>query len=156
MKEEVDSLKEEDQHLSDAVFQHQRFLESLDAEKRNKNLIVLEVAEDTNLTVPGTGGAPAVVADQDQTKVSLLLRKICHKEDINIVEITHLGKKSSRPNARPRPIKVVTSTPQERKAIIADAKKLKDAGAIFNKIYINKDIHPLVRKELNRIRKTKS
>ena len=153
LKKEVDSLKEENQQLSNSVFQHQRFLESLDAEKRNKNLIVLGVAEDTNLTVLGTGGAPVVVADQDQTKVSLLLQKIGHKEDIDIVEITRLGKKSSRPNARPRPIKVVTSTPQERKAIIADAKKLKDAGAIFNKIYINKDIHPLVRKELNRIRK---
>ena len=100
--------------------------------------------------VPGTGGAPAVVADQDQTKVSILLQKIGHKEDINVVEITRLGKKINRPNARP------TCRIIERKAIIADARKLKDAGAIFNKIYINKDIHALVRKELNRIRKVET
>ena len=53
---------------------------------------------------------------------------------------------------RPRPIKIVTSTPQERKKILEASKKLKNEDGIFKKIYLNKDIHPLIRKELNRIR----
>ena len=152
LKQQIVEIRQENKALTDAVWQHQRFLESLDAEKRNTNLIVTGVPEDTNITTPGTSGAPAIVADQDDTKVSLILQKIGQKDAVNIVKVVRLGNKTNRVGTRPRPIKIVTSTPQERKKILEASKKLKNEDGIFKKIYLNKDIHPLIRKELNRIR----
>ena len=44
-------------------------------------------------------------------------------------------------------------TQQQRDAIIATAKELKNAGEKFKSIYIKKDVHPAVRKEIGRLRK---
>ena len=151
---EVQKLKQENLDLTQAVFQHQRFLESIDAEKRSNNLIITGIPEDANITLPGSGaGAPAIVANQDDTKVSLVLQQIGNKDDVSVLKVTRLGKKPFGPDAPPRPLKVVTATPGERKAVLDNAKKLKSAGPEFKRIYVNKDIHPMVRKELNRIRK---
>ena len=45
------------------------------------------------------------------------------------------------------------STQKQRDAIVATAKELNNAGETYSRIYIKKDIHPAVRKELGRLRK---
>ena len=52
-----------------------------------------------------------------------------------------------------RPLHVTLNTPQQRDTIIATSKELKDAGAAYSRVFINKDIHPVVRKEIGRLRK---
>lgn len=157
LKAEIDALKQENSFLSSAINQHQRFLESIDAAKRSCNLIITGVPEDINITVPGSGSAPAVTADKDETKVSLILKQAIPNNDVTLVEVARLGKKrpaggpGHRP-PRPRPLKVVTSSAAERKLVLENSRNLKNAGQQFSRIYVNKDIHPLVRKELNRVR----
>ena len=43
--------------------------------------------------------------------------------------------------------------PQQRDTIIATSKELKDAGPAYSRVYINKDIHPVVRREIGRLKK---
>ena len=45
------------------------------------------------------------------------------------------------------------TTPQIRNTIVAASKQLKEAGELYTKIYINKDIHPVVRREIGRLKK---
>ena len=45
------------------------------------------------------------------------------------------------------------TTQKQRDAIVAVAKELNKAGERYSRIYIKKDIHPAVRKELGRLRK---
>ena len=54
---------------------------------------------------------------------------------------------------RGRFLHVTVTTAQQRDTIIATAKELKNAGPAFSSVYINKDTHPVVRKELGRLKK---
>ena len=146
---ELQKLKEENSFLIETVGQHQRFLEALDGEKRSQNLIITGVREDIPLV---ESNEPEQSATTDTEKVSLVLKQIGHKDDVTIKEVFRLGKKKNGTGTRPRPLKIITNHPQERKRVIDDARKLKEAGENFKKIYIKKDTHPVVRKELNRIR----
>ena len=152
LKKRVESLEEQSKTLADAAFQHQRFLETIDAAKRACNLIITGVPEEGVLTAPATGDKPAITATTDDEKVSLVLKKIKQDTKETVVEAKRLGKKHTGENSRPRPIKVITSTPQERNGVLNHAKDLKNAGNGFAKIFIKKDIHPIVRKELNRMK----
>ena len=159
LKKEVEGLKKQNQSLLDATFQHQRFLEAVDAEKRNHNLIVTGVPEGDFILPAVTEGpdqTPEVTAKTDQEKISLILDKTGQTENVTVVEVKRLGKKREGRNPRPRAIKVVTTTPEERKLVLENSKELKQAGNEFSKIYIKKDIHPAVRKELNRLRSVQS
>ena len=138
LKKEIDQLKSDNVSLIEAVNQHQRFLESNDSEKRACNLIITGVPE-TPFTDPDSPADSPVPVNTDSEKVDIILRKIGHKADVKVKDVVRLGKQ--RKNGK------------QRKSALDDTKKLKDAGKIFKKIYVNKDIHPVVRKELNRIRK---
>lgn len=48
---------------------------------------------------------------------------------------------------------VKVNTPEQRNIIIENSKKLKHPGDAYKKVYIKKDIHPVVRKEIGRLRK---
>ena len=83
--------------------------------------------------------------------MALVIKKTGIEDNVNILKVSRLGKKPSGANSRPRAIKVVVSNTTERKRILEHTRNLKRAGDTFSKIYVKKDIHPLVRKELNRI-----
>lgn len=54
---------------------------------------------------------------------------------------------------RTRPILLVVESQERRNAILDKARNLKNEGPVFSRIYIKKDTHPAVRKELGRLRK---
>ena len=54
---------------------------------------------------------------------------------------------------RPRPVHITVELPQQRDIVIEKAKNLKNAGESYSRIYIKKDIHPTVRKEIGRLKK---
>jgi len=48
---------------------------------------------------------------------------------------------------------VTVEDPQQRDTILQQAKNLKNADGPMSKVYMKKDLHPAVRKEMNRLRK---
>ena len=48
---------------------------------------------------------------------------------------------------------VTVPTPQIRDSIIAASKELRNADEPYTRVYINKDTHPVVRKEIGRLKK---
>ena len=151
-KKRIEYLENQTKTLSEAVFQHQRFLEANDSAKRSCNLIITGVPEDDDHVAEAVDENPAERAVSEKDKVSLILKKVEQKESVNIVEVTRLGKKQGGNNSRPRPLKVVTNNPQERKLVLDSTIKLKHAGQSFSKIFVKKDLHPIVCRELNRLR----
>ena len=66
----ISDLQEKNDYLSAAVMQHQRFLESIDAQQRHGNLILTGLSEYSPLK--GNG----ISADDDNAKMDLILEKI--------------------------------------------------------------------------------
>ena len=146
---DVKSLKCDKKFITESVHQHQRFLEAIDGEKRAQNLIITGIPEETPLSDGREEGGEATT---DDDKVAMVMKQIGHEVDIKVIEVSRLGKRRPGPGSHPRPLKIVTENPAQRKQAISDAKKLKSAAESFKSIYIKKDTHPLVCKELNRIR----
>ena len=143
--DEIKTLRECNDTLTNTVYQQQRFLESLDADKRALNLILTGVPEDSDLLTGGEGEDPA---STDEAKVALILKKIGHA-DIRIKSVERLGQAVT---GKIRAIKVILENANDRRHILKDTSKLKASGQSFARIYVRKDIHPSIRKELNRIR----
>ncbi len=76
------------------------------------------------------------------------MRKIGHDHVVPL-HITRLGVPA--PDKTRRPIKVIVASTQTRKNILNDTCKLKQAGDAISKIYVKKDTHPAIRKEMGRI-----
>ena len=91
---EIKLLKECNAVLTNTVIQQQRFLESLDAEKRIRNLILTGIPEDTPLP---TGDEETPEATTDEEKVTLILTKMNHG-DVPVAAIHRLGKKEPTKN----------------------------------------------------------
>ena len=80
----ITDLESENQLLNNALLQQQRFLESLDAEKRRNTIIITGLPEDTPLlSDPDPNGRTSqIVSDED--KVQHVFRKIGHG-DKNVI-----------------------------------------------------------------------
>lgn len=137
INEEIKSLKKTNETLCETLAQQQRYLESVDAERRACNLIITGVDEGSDL------------GHTDEEKVNLILRTVGH-ENVTTTYIGRLG--AAAANRTRRPIKVVVGSARERNGILKDASKLKNAGDTFSRIYIKKDLHPGVRREIIRIK----
>ena len=140
-------MKQNNSTLTEVVSQQQRFLESLDAEKRACNLIITGLKEDGPLSVEEDS------AHTDEEKIVLVLKKI-GQENIAPVSVTRLGERRPGLHTRNRPVKVVLHSPGIRKGILSAAARLKQSGPDFARVYIKKDTHPALRKEYDRMRRS--
>ena len=88
----------------------------------------------------------------DQSKVEQILQEAGYDEDVDLTnwEVKRLGQENDR---RKRPILVVVDNQRQRNNILDKAKNLKEKREPFSSIYVKKDVHPAVRKELGRLRK---
>ena len=129
-----------------AVAEHQKYLESLEAQKRASNLIVTGIPE-TDMVVDG------VSLSSDFERCAAVLRVV--GEDRSIIKtVSRLGKApTSSGEGRPRIIKVQLESSECRTRVLGNSKSLKDAGAPFSRVYIKKDTHPLVNREFQRLKK---
>jgi len=136
-------------YLYESVQQHQLFLETLDYDKRKCNVILTGVPENQNLKEGED------IAATDHEKVSLILKSIGQAE--NLVEsLSRLGKAPSGPEnrTRDRPIKVTLLRATDRYEILSASKNLKnfkESNISLSKIYIKKDTHPGIRREIKRL-----
>ena len=148
LREEIKDLRKEKEKISEALAHHQKMLEMLEADKRASNLIITGVPEEH-----------MGEADSDTKKVKLILSTI-GQPAVQVKSVERLGsqQQAQRPSTgagdrpRRRPLKVVLKDAGDRKEVLDSAHKLKNSGDRFKAIYVKKDVHPLVRKELNRLR----
>lgn len=145
--EQIAQKNEQIAHLTNTVINMQKELNSIDSEKRSNNLIIAGLSED-NLTVEDT------IADNDKDKIHLILSAIDLDNDINSLNddsyMTRIGNPTN--DGKPRMLKVVCQDNETRERIIKSAPKLKQKGEVFSKIYLNRDTHPVYRKESARMR----
>ena len=140
-RKDIEHLKEENGQISDILMQHQRYLESLEAEKRAENLIITGIPE-SDLRFNNE------LYTTDVDKCKLIFSKI-GKADTQFTSAERLGRQDASKN---RFVKLKLASPAERKNILENAKKLKECGETFKRIFIKKDTHPLIRKEFQRIK----
>lgn len=147
LKKKIVHLEKENENLKKSLINHQKFLETLDNQQRSRFIIITGVPELAPLDYNDD------TAISDHEKVEMILEKI-HEQDITIEELQRLGQRY--PN-RNRPIKVTVKDVETRNKMLEGAKHLKDHNtpdSKFNKIFLKKDQHPLVRQEWSRLYET--
>lgn len=143
-RQRMSKLEERVEILEKVCKQQQLFLEQVDAKERERNVIMLGIPEDDQ---------------SDEKKVEKILSSIGTPEDKKDMFVKRLGSISANMprgaagNRRHRPVHVQLSTREKRDNVLRNAKKLKEGTEDERKIYIKKDLHPGVRKELDRLRR---
>ena len=117
--------------LEQTIQNHQRYLDQVDAKKRETNVIITGVSE-----TPG--------CDDNRTVKSVLQAAGC--ETVRPVKISRIGKKNDDIE-RKRPILVVTESNEERTKILKSKNTLKDGNTEFKSVYIKADEPLCVQKE---------
>ena len=130
--------------LKSIVVKQQQALSRIDAGERDCNIIISGLSE-TDIVIENNSFST------DAEKVTALLGEI-ETELPNRSEIQRLGKES--PNYC-RAIKVNVLNKTYRDNISQKAKHLKDAAEPWSRVYLKKDLHPVVVQENSRLRKKK-
>ena len=122
------------------IAEHQRFMEDLDSQKREKHLIVLSLTEKND--------------EDDEEKFLAILDVIGVKRvDVAIESVERLGQINEEEVNRNRPLKITLGKRSMRDNILKNSKILKDQpeGSEFKKVFLKRDQHPEVRKEEKRL-----
>ena len=133
-------------HLTNTVINMQRSLNSIDSEKRSRNLIISGLTE-------GQLTAENVTVESDLDKVNLILSAVgLPQKQLDCDEgLSRIGKAND--NGRPRLLQVVCGSNEIREDVMKASPKLKEKGDVLSKIFINRDAHPVYQKENGRLRK---
>jgi hypothetical protein len=139
LETKVEQLQEDNRLCYGIITQQQMFLESLDARDRGKNIVITGIEE----TVNDLGG-------NDSEKVHSVLQEIGEQVDRDSFTTKRLGRNNDRNR---RPLLVTLPSKNMRQNILEKAKLLKEKQDPYKKVYIKKDVHPAMRRELDRLRK---
>lgn len=140
MKKEIESLSTRLDEAYKIIHQQNRFLESLDAKERVRNVVITGVSEGED-----------DLGSTDGEKIKTVLEAAGYAGPIRTeVWVTkRLGQPDER---RKRPIHVTLESQDQRSGILRVAKNLKGNGGEFARIYVKKDVHPAARREMARLR----
>ena len=127
--EQIKSLKDTIDKQSEIIPQHQLFLEHLDRQKRENNLVVFGIPEEREALDGAT---------TDADKLRKVWSEIQVESDVEIKSYKRLG--NTVHDNRPRPILLRVDSKEVRDKVLEKAKKLKDATDRFKKIYVKKKI----------------
>ena len=143
LESEMMSMKKENEKLHAMIMNQQNFLESIDARDRQRNAVFLGVPEQAD-----------ELGESDVDKIGFVIETIGSSSNIAETEMKRLGKPGM---GNKRPILVVFPSKIARNEVLDKANQLKSNNGehadILKKIYIKKDVHPVVRKERDRLRK---
>lgn len=133
------SEKMRDKHLDDKIDKkvQESIKEELDKERRKMNLIVQGIEESQSEIA-------ALRKKHDEDKLAEIMKAIKLEEQPTPTNITRLG---SKRDDKPRPMRVTVSTFTEKRAILGNAKLLRESTD-FSKAYISPDLTPKER-EIN-------
>ena len=151
----VGHVESEVGHMHNSLLQHQRFLESIDAEKRRKTVIITGLSEDEPLDGDQDENGVVIKISSDRDKVQQIFTKI-GQGSTGVSNVEKLGQKQTARDGRIpiRAVKVHLEEAGSQKLLVTNSKKLKDYSEPYNKIFVRKDMHPGVRREFNRLRQS--
>ena len=139
--------------LKHTVTNMQKALNSLDQVKREVNAMINGLPEgemesdDDNHTI----------ISNDPEKVNWILKIMdCNHFNLDKLQklnISRLGKSREGYN---RVMRITFESRDDRNIFVANKNKLKSASSVWEKVYVNKDQHPVIRGESNRIRKKRN
>lgn len=132
-------LQEKIDKQAEIIANQQRFLEMLDRKERETNVVVLGLPDE---------GEALDGARTDAEK----LERVWNKMDVAGVECQHRRLGAEADGRRKRPLLLTIRDKDTRSRILANAKKLKEAGENYTRIFVKKDVHPGVRREWKRLR----
>ena len=91
------------------------------------------------------------VGEDDSVKVRKVIEATGYTSIVNYnqTQIRRLGRSN---NQRRRPILLMLSDQRQWNGILEKAKNLKNSKGLLATVYIKKDVHPAVRREMNRLR----
>ena len=135
-----DSVKDQFADIYKTLEYQQRFAEGLDAHQRGNNIIMKGISEDSEDFGPD---------DESRAKHVIEKTTAMNVSEIGELVVKRLGNDEAR---KPRPLFVKLDSHQKQWKIIQNAKNLKDLTGYTN-IYIQKDMHPTIRYEFNRLRR---
>lgn len=150
LKEEVKEVVAIKRHVSDLsekldeafriIERQQLFLESLDYKNRRLNMVITGLSEDAD-----------DIGRTDEEKVQKVVESTGYQDDFTTTswEIKRLGQPN--PNKK-RPVLVVVNNEHQRSGILRQAKNLKSTPGPLSSVYLKKDSHPAVRKEMARLK----
>ena len=152
MNEKIKKVEEKIAAQTDVHATQQKYLETIDKEKRSKNLVFLGIGE------ADVGNDEDLYAAEKET-IEEILKLIKVDDSVNITNIKRLGQlKETDENdgdekEQKRPILVTVDNEEMRDHVLSNAKKLKDVaeGEPHFKVYIKKDQHPAHRREMKRL-----
>lgn len=143
LQKHCDEIHEENVHLKQISHNHQAFLEKSDADSRKSNLIIKGLSESSNLNGESS----------DENKC-LHIFNVIKADEIKIGDFTteRIGDKNyyDKKNLS-RPLMLKFKSFKSKQDIFMKRKNLKPNGGPYKKIFINKDIHPIVAKEWGRL-----
>ena len=152
LEKRIDILEKEDTNkseqiaqLTDTVTNIQRALNTIDSKERSKNIIIWGLTEDA-ITIDG------VTLSNDMAKTKFIFKTIGLSESVTELPFTlhRIGKETGE---KRRSLKIILKDNKIREIIMKNAPKLKNLSAPLNKIYINRDTHPVYQKEHQRLRR---
>ena len=148
LEKRVDTLEKEKNgrilQLTDTVVNMQRALNSIDSKDRANNVIMLGLTEE-DMTVDG------ILLSGDAEKIKFIFRKINIGENIIPSTSQRIGRDIN--GEKRRALKIIFKDYDTREIIMENAWKLKAFGNPLDKVYINRDTHPVYQKENQRLRK---
>ena len=128
---------------------HQRYLEVLEAEKRKENVIITGLPE-REIVIKGEDGSEQdKIYRSDIEKVQLIMNVL--NSNAEFTSTRRLGKPREPPTLG-RPLLIQLKRPEQRKSILINAKNLKSADGILKTVFVKKDMHPAIQKEIERLR----
>ena len=149
----ISNLEQENQHLTNSLLQHQRFLESMDAEKRRNTLIITGIPEDEPLHSDADANGIQQPIQSDEDKVQHVLSKIGHG-DKPVSSVERLGIKKSETrsdgSAYSRAVKVTLTNPSHQSSLL-DLPKNLNMNQNHSKRCMSRRICILESRELNKV-----
>ena len=127
------------------IGKQQNYLEMLDRKERERNLVFLGIPEEPEVLEEAT-------TDDEKVRKILDLVGISRNGVISQRRLGRSDNNQAGPRRKNCPILVIVESKAERDNILDKAKVLKNAGDVFRRIFIKKDVHPSVRNEWQRLR----
>ena len=124
-------IQDQARKLDDAfkiISNQQRFLEAMNGRERRLNL---------------------VITDEDKVRNVIEATGYCETFNSAVWELKRLGQQDDR---KRRPLLAVVEDGRVRNEIVKGAKNLKSVQGPWSRVYLKKDVHPVIRQEMARLR----
>lgn len=110
-------------------------VEEEEIQKRRTSVIIHGVTE-------STADSSEQRLDEDSCQMAAMLHEL-ESDDVPVKQVIRLGKRQLDPNAKPRPIKLVTDTEDNKLQLIVRAKNLRDKKeGGWDRVFIHQDLTP--------------